>query len=193
MSGEGRSGRGIRLDGIDRRIIEELQVDGRRPFSRIAENLGVGEGAVRHRVKRLEAAGILQIVGIADPLKIGYGTMALIGIRVRPGFLSDVSRSIGSLPETSYVAMVTGAFDLFAEVICRDLADFTALLTERLYRIEGIMASESFMILQLHKLSYRWGAGLIEPAADPRLSSGNSLVVDERRASDPGSPARMSE
>jgi Lrp/AsnC family transcriptional regulator for asnA, asnC and gidA len=163
MATEGRTAGRIRLDGVDKRIIEALQTEGRRPFRRIADDLAVSESAVRYRVQRLQEAGILQIVGLADPLRIGFATMALVGVRVQPGHLAEVSRRICALSEVSYVAMVTGSFDLFAEVICRDPADFTEFLTERLHRIEGIIGVESFMILQLHKLSYRWGAAAAEP------------------------------
>ncbi len=158
MATDGRPAGRIRLDGIDKRIIEELQAEGRRPFRRIADDLAVSESAVRYRVQRLQQAGILQIVGLADPLRIGFATMALVGVRVQPGHLAEVSRRICALSEVSYVAMVVGSFDLFAEVICRDPDDFTEFLTGRLHRIEGIIGVESFMILQLHKLSYRWGA-----------------------------------
>ena len=163
MATDGRPAGRIRLDGIDKRIIEELQAEGRRPFRRIADDLAVSESAVRYRVQRLQQAGILQIVGLADPLRIGFATMALVGVRVQPGHLAEVSRRISALSEVSYVAMVAGSFDLFAEVICRDPDDFTEFLTERLHRIEGILGVESFMILQLHKLSYRWGVAAAEP------------------------------
>src|SRR3990170_3310357 len=86
-----------------------------------------------------------------------------VGVRVQPGHLAEVSRRISALSEVSYVAMVAGSFDLFAEVICRDPDDFTEFLTGRLHRIEGILGVESFMILQLHKLSYRWGVAAAEP------------------------------
>lgn len=196
MAGDGRSAGGIRLDTIDKRIIEELQVEGRRPFQRIADDIGVSEGAVRYRVQRLENAGILQIVGIADPLRIGFATMALVGIRVQPGRLVEVAQRIASLPQTSYVAMVTGAFDLFAEVICRDPADFTEFLTERLHRIDGILGAESFMILRLHKLSYGWGVGPIEPETPtaakgaPGRRAGRATVAAGKRERPPLAEAR---
>jgi AsnC-type helix-turn-helix domain len=59
------------LDRLDRGIIAALQIDGRRADSRIADEVGVSESVVRYRVQRLEDAGILRIVGIADPMRIG--------------------------------------------------------------------------------------------------------------------------
>ncbi len=69
------------VSDLDKRIIEHLQADGRRPFTQIAAELGVSEAAVRARTNRLIERGILQIVGVTDPLKLGFHQMAMIGIR----------------------------------------------------------------------------------------------------------------
>lgn len=160
----------LRLDEIDRSIIEALQVEGRRPYKRIADEIGVSEGSVRYRVARLEEAGILQVVGIADPLRIGFNTMALVGVRVRPGSTEHVCRELAALPQASYVAMVTGSFDVFVEAICRDPEDFRTFLTRDLHGIDGVLGAESFIILELHKLAYGWGVASADPA--PRLLGG---------------------
>ena len=78
----GRNGRGPdEVSELDKRIIEHLQQDGRRPFTQIAAELGVSEAAVRARTNRLVERGILQVVGVTDPLKLGFQQMAMIGIR----------------------------------------------------------------------------------------------------------------
>jgi Lrp/AsnC family transcriptional regulator for asnA, asnC and gidA len=159
-------GPALRLDDTDRRVIAALQADGRRPYSRIAASVGVSESVVRYRVGRLEQAGILQVVGIADPLKIGFDLMAMIGVKVRPGHLSEVCASITALPETSYVAAIAGAYDVIVEVVCRDTAHFTELLTGRLHHVEGVVDTESFLILEIHKMAYGWGVGEVAVVAE---------------------------
>ena len=57
----------VALDDIDKRIIEQLQQDGRRPYTQIAPAVGLSEAAVRQRVQRLIDAGVMQIVGVTDP------------------------------------------------------------------------------------------------------------------------------
>jgi Lrp/AsnC family transcriptional regulator for asnA, asnC and gidA len=155
----------LRLDDVDRRLIAALQADGRRPYSRIASDLGVSESVVRYRAQRLERAGILQVVGIADPLKIGFDLMAMIGVKVRPGAIDEVCAGITALPETSYVAAIAGAYDVLVEVVCRDTAHFSELLKRRLHEIDGVIDTESFLILEIHKMAYGWGVG--EVAAVP--------------------------
>jgi Lrp/AsnC family transcriptional regulator, regulator for asnA, asnC and gidA len=145
------------LDDIDRHVIAALQAEGRKPYSRIASELDVSESVVRYRAQRLEDEGMLQVVGIADPLRIGFDRMALVGLRVEPGTAERVCEAVTELPETSYVVMIAGSFDVLVEVICRDTDHFTELLTKRLQTIDGIVATESFFVLQVHKMAYGWG------------------------------------
>lgn len=147
------------LDEIDRRVIAALQAEGRRPFRSIADEIGISESVVRYRVQRLEDAGILQVVGIADPLRIGFDLMAMVGVRVRPGAIAGVCSALSELPETSYVAAVAGRYDVLVELVCRDTAHFQQLLTERLHAVEGVTSTESFLILEIHKMAYGWGVG----------------------------------
>jgi len=147
------------LDHIDRRVVAALQADGRRSFASIADELDVAESVVRYRVQRLEKAAILQVVGIADPLKIGFDLMAMVGVQVRPGEVDGVAAALTQLHETSYVAAVAGQYDLFVELVCRDTAHFQRLLTHGLNAVDGVVRTESFLILEIHKMAYGWGAG----------------------------------
>jgi len=152
------------LDDVDRQVIAALQADGRRPYSRIAGELGLSESVVRYRAQRLERAGVLQVVGIADPLKIGFDLMAMVGVKIRPGALDSVCDAIAELPETSYVAVTAGGYDALVEVVCRDTAHFGELLTRRLQTIDGVVAAESFLILDIRKMAYGWGVGQVAVA-----------------------------
>src|SRR3954467_3205257 len=97
---------------LDKRIIEHLQADGRRPFTQIAAELGVSEAAVRARTNRLVERGILQVVGVTDPLKLGFQQMAMIGIRCEADRLMAVAEAVGNFPEVSYVVVTAGSYDI---------------------------------------------------------------------------------
>jgi Lrp/AsnC family transcriptional regulator for asnA, asnC and gidA len=157
------------LDRLDRGIIAALQVDGRRAYSRIADEVGVSESVIRYRVRRLEDAGILQIVGVADPLRIGYDLMALVGVEVVPGRLADVSERLRMLREASYVVATAGRFDLFVEVMCRDTAHFTDVLTSGIQSTEGVIGTETFLVLGIHKMTFGWGVD--DDGATPDVAS----------------------
>jgi Lrp/AsnC family transcriptional regulator for asnA, asnC and gidA len=78
--------------------------------------------------------------------------MALFGVKVRPGAMESVCEAVTALPETSYVAATAGSFDVIVEVICRDTAHVTELLTTRLHLVDGIVATESFLVLEIHQI-----------------------------------------
>src|ERR1700677_21994 len=104
------------LDSIDRQIISHLQRDGRRAYGAIAHAVGLSEAGVRRRVQRLKDSGVMQIVAIPDPLQLGYGREALIGIRVH-GDVRLVADKIASIDEANYVVMTAGRCDIIAAVL----------------------------------------------------------------------------
>ena len=145
------------LDDLDGQIISILQYDGRTPFTTIAAELGTTEGTVRRRVKQLTENGLMQIVAIVEAHNMGFDEAAMIGISVQSNLVSSVAEEIAKLPEVSYLFQAAGDFDLIAEVYCRDREHFVSFLNDELQQIEGIERTQSFMMLKMHKLSYRWG------------------------------------
>jgi len=148
------------LDDLDRQIISILQYDGRTPFTAIANELGTTEGTVRRRVKQLTENGLMQIVAIVEAHNMGWNEAAMIGISVQANLISSVADEIAKLPEVSYLFQAAGEYDLIAEVYCRDKEHFVSFLNDELHQINGIENTESFMMLKMHKLSYRWGETL---------------------------------
>ena len=144
------------LSTLDKRIVEHLQADGRRPFTQIAHELGVSEAAIRARTNRLIERGILQVVGVADPGKLGF-QQALIGIRCEPGRLVAVAEALAELPEVDYVVVTTGRFDILIEMVSEDNEGLLGFLTERLQAIEGVRDTETFTYLRLVKQTYQFG------------------------------------
>ena len=142
---------------LDKRIIEHLQADGRRPFTQIATDLGVSEAAVRARTNRLVERGILQVVGVTDPLKLGFQQMAMIGIKCEASRLIEVAEEISQFPETDYVVVTAGTYDILVECVAEDNEALLTFLSERLRKIPGVRETETFVYLRLMKQSYQWG------------------------------------
>ena len=107
------------LDEVSKKIIEQLQQDGRRPYAAIAASVGLSEAAVRQRVQRFIKTGVVQIVAVTNPLHLGFSRQAMIGIRV-DGQLDPVVAAISALDEVAYVVITAGSFDVLAEVVCED-------------------------------------------------------------------------
>jgi Lrp/AsnC family transcriptional regulator for asnA, asnC and gidA len=141
-------------DEIDLQIIEALQKDGRVAFAQIAEQLNVSPGMIRLRYNRLVDQGFLKVVAITNPLRMGFKTMAMIGIRVDGSRLFEVAEKISKLDEVIYMIVSSGRFDIFAEVVCRDHEHLLRFITEKLSTIEGVRESESFMHLKIVKEVY---------------------------------------
>ena len=142
------------LDETDLNIIEALRKDGRVAFAQIAEQLGVSPGMIRQRYTRLVDQGFLKVVAITNPIRMGYKTMAMIGIRADGSKLLDVAEKISKLEEVIYLVVSSGRFDIFAEVVCRDHEDLLRFITEKLSTIDGVRESESFLHLKIVKEVY---------------------------------------
>jgi Lrp/AsnC family transcriptional regulator, regulator for asnA, asnC and gidA len=141
-------------DEIDLQIIDALQKDGRVAFAQIAEQLNVSPGMIRLRYNRLLEQGFLRVVAITNPLRMGFKTMAMIGIRVEGSKLLEVAEKISKFEEVIYLVISSGRFDLFAEVVCRDHEDLLRFITERLSTVDGVRETESFMHLKIAKEVY---------------------------------------
>jgi Lrp/AsnC family transcriptional regulator for asnA, asnC and gidA len=142
------------LDTIDLHIIQALRKDGRLPFAQIAEQLQVSPGMIRQRYNRLVEQGFLKVVAITNPLRMGFKTMAMIGIRAEGSRLLGVAERVSQLDEVIYMIICSGRFDIFAEVVCRDHQDLLRFITEKLSTIEGVRESESFIHLKIMKEIY---------------------------------------
>ena len=91
------------IDEINRAIITELQNDGRRSYTAIAQSVGLSEAAVRQRVQKLIDDGVMQIVAITDPFRLGFRRMAMVGMRI-DGDATSVAEALSKVPEVAYVA-----------------------------------------------------------------------------------------
>src|SRR5262245_62394377 len=106
----------VPLDDVSKAIIEQPQQDGRRPYATIGRAVGLSEAAVRQRVQKLLDAGVMQIVAITDPLRVGFRRQAMIGLKV-DGDLRQVADKLAAVPEVDYVVVCAGSFDLLVELV----------------------------------------------------------------------------
>jgi Lrp/AsnC family transcriptional regulator for asnA, asnC and gidA len=144
------------LDDVAKRIIEQLQEDGRRAYGTIGKAVGLSEAAVRQRVQRLLDTGVIQIVAVTDPVQVGFTRQAMIGIR-SSGDLPALAEALGQLAEVDYVVITAGSFDVLVEVVCENDEHLLDLLTTRVRTLPGVQTTETFVYLKLHQQQYNWG------------------------------------
>ena len=153
--GDGSAPSRVILDDVSKRIIEQLQSDGRRSYAAIGKAVGLSEAAARQRVQRLVDAGVMQIVAVTDPLTLGFRRQTMIGIRC-VGDLERVADLLADMAEIDYIVITAGSFDLLAEVVCEDDDQLLEIIS-RVRTIPSVTTTETFVYLKLRKQTYSWG------------------------------------
>jgi DNA-binding Lrp family transcriptional regulator len=151
----GSNGETYHLGEVDRRIVVELQADGRTPFAVIARNLDISESQVRNRVTRMTSSGAVRVVARTNPGTLGLHALAWLGVRAAPGSTpSRLAEQLRDLPSVSYLAVCTGRFDLMAEVLCPDLGHLSRLVDEDVRTLAGLDSVEVMMGLDVRYIRF---------------------------------------
>ncbi|TRW45206.1 Lrp/AsnC family transcriptional regulator [Georgenia yuyongxinii] len=144
------------LDDVSKTIVAQLQEDGRRSYATIGRAVGLSEAAVRQRVQRLLDAGVMQIVAVTDPVQVGMGRQAMVGVRV-DGPIQPVAAALAAMPEVDYVVITAGSFDILAEVVAEDDDQLLEITSTRIRGLAGVRTTETLVYLKLQKQIYTWG------------------------------------
>ena len=147
-----------KLDPIDEQIVVQLQADGRRSYGEIGNAVGLSEAAARQRVNRLRDSGVMRIAAIVDPIQLGFGVVATIGLRVS-GDTRSVAAKLAAVPEIEYVVITAGSFDLIAEVVCATEEELLRIINDSVRSNNEVRETETFMHLRTEKNVFAWGRG----------------------------------
>ncbi len=156
------------VDAVDETIIALLEEDGRRSYGEIGRSVGLSEAAARQRVNRLRESGLMRIVAITDPLRLGRAVVATVGIRVA-GDPRAVAARLAREDAIEWVVITAGSFDLLVEIVCRSESDLLATISEKIRSDAEVRETETFMHLQTEKNVFAWGRRLAlsgKPQAD---------------------------
>ena len=144
------------IDELDKRIILELQEDGRKPFSLIGDKIGMSEGTIRNRVKRLIDNDILKIEARVNPYAIPYKVTALVAVNLKKRAHEEVMNRIAAIPCVTSVFNATGRYGLFFEVMVDSLQELNKMLHKKeLKNIKEIAETECFVILNAKRKYFR--------------------------------------
>jgi len=147
----------LALDDVDRALIEALQRDGRASYADLADLVGLSPAATRLRVQRLLDSGVVQVVGVTNPLALGYPVMAALGVRVERN-VRLVADRIAAISGVIYVVFTSGSFDLLVEVLCEDSARLLHVIDDEVRAIEDCPQRQSFTYFGIHTHRFVWGA-----------------------------------
>lgn len=141
-------------DELDYQILKLLQKDGRMSFTEISKEINVAVSTIRHRFINLVEDGTLKIIGRIDPNKIGFNAYASVLISVKPKtFMTPIFEELTKLPEISFLASVSGDYDIEANVMCRDMEHLNELLGDKIHTLEGVFDTKTNMYMKIHKFS----------------------------------------
>jgi Lrp/AsnC family transcriptional regulator for asnA, asnC and gidA len=144
---------------IDLRIIRLLLANGALTNAAIASKLQTSEATVRRRRNRLEQEGYIRLVGSVNPIKLGFNSVAIIGVQAVASRVATVEQALQKLPEVHLLGLSSGGYDLMLEAWLRSSEDLARFTTESLARIEGIVRTDVFQFLKLSKY-YGWSGSL---------------------------------
>lgn len=138
------------LDALDKEIIRLLVEDGRIPIGTLAKRLKVTAPTLRKRIKKIEKEGLLKVSGLIDPQKHPEMTTALVAMNIQShGKMDQILAKITELPNVVWAGVVTGRYDIIAEVLIsggkNELYRFT---TETILKHGEVVRSESFVIMK---------------------------------------------
>ncbi|WP_400193701.1 Lrp/AsnC ligand binding domain-containing protein [Hymenobacter sp. B81] len=142
--------RNYELDDTDRKILALLLDDAKTPYTEIARKVHVSGGTVHVRMARLEELGIVQGATLKiDYPKLGYGVHAFLGIYLlKSSVYHSVAEQLRTIPEVVSIHFTTGAYGVFARLVCRDTQHLRDVLHDRIQLIEGIERTETLISLE---------------------------------------------
>ncbi|MFI0452809.1 AsnC family transcriptional regulator [Actinomadura sp. 6N118] len=155
-------------DELDRKLIHSLQLDGRAPFSRIADVLGVSDQTIARRYRRLRSRDLLRVVGVPPANYFAAGRW-LLRLRCVPGAAQGVAAALARRPDTSWVQLVSGGTEILCITRARSQDESEQLLLDKLPRSSRVVAVGAYSVLHAFY------------GAPNRLRGLDALTADESR------------
>lgn len=147
---------GYRIDETDVKIIRLLQEEGRRSNVGIARNVGISEATVRKRLNRLFSEGIIKVMGMVAPARVGLPKETIIFLQVELARLDEVATQLSQMPETRSLRYTTGEYDMVLEAFFPSDEALLQFLTRRLAPIAGIKKTATAHVLRVIKRAEEW-------------------------------------
>jgi len=122
----------------------------------IARQIGVAEATVRKRIERLLAEGVIKVVAVPDPAKVGFPTSTVIGLQVDLGKVGEIGERLAQMEEVRSVRYTTGEYDIIIEVLFQSNEQLLEFLTNELASIPGIKRAATSHVLKVVKGGGEW-------------------------------------
>lgn len=141
----------MKIDEVNVSIINHLR-DGRVPFKKIANELGVSEGTIRARVKKLQEEGVLEVTGLINPDVLPDKYVVMVGVKLKDMDLVKKAEEFSTLKGVISVCVVTGRFDLMLTVMLKKEFGMLEFYTNEVSQIENVRSVETFVVYKSFNL-----------------------------------------
>ncbi|HUD93958.1 Lrp/AsnC family transcriptional regulator [Sphingobium sp.] len=152
-----------RLDALDHKIVDKLARDARVSNRAIAAELGVTEGTIRTRIKRLQTQGLIQFTVVTDFRMAGSPNLCMLGIDADPSRVAELADRLRQMPELSCVILMLGRFNLLAMGLFTNIEQLNELITEQIRSLPGVQKVQT--AISVHNLKYEPGVAKITRGA----------------------------
>lgn len=142
----------VDIDDMDRKIIKELNKNGRISYTDLAKEIGLSRVAVQARVHALMDAGVIErFTAVINPEKIGIGVSAFFNVEVEPKHLHDVADQLAEEPYVTSLYHMTGPSKLHMHGLFRNNAEMEYFMREKLYVLPGITGVDCQLLINRYK------------------------------------------
>lgn len=150
------------FDALDRRLVHALQLDGRMPFSRIAEVLGVSDQTVARRYTRLRTDGVIRVIASIDPSRLGH-VQWIVRVQCKPDGTEKLAQALSLRDDTSWVSVSSGGTEISCTTWAPAGEDSPSLLLARLPRTPSVVGMSAHCVMHIffggaHGLALKSGA-----------------------------------
>lgn len=139
--------RKMAMDDLNMGIIRHF-LDGRVPFSKVAQDLGVSENTIRSRVQSLRESQIMEITGLVDPDVLPGHSTAFIGLKVEPQLVIRVADEVSRLKGVVASAAISGRYNIMMFTMFNEEFTLVQFMEEELSSVEGILDIEVLSVIK---------------------------------------------
>lgn len=144
----------VKLDGLDKKILSLIQDDARASFAKIAHKLGVSEGTIHLRVRKMQKRDVIKgFYTIVSPEKLGKGLTAFITVKADPAKYPGVLQSLLEIADISEIHDVTGEFYAMLKVRTKDKESLAGVI-DKVGTVKGVTATQTMVVLRTVKEQY---------------------------------------
>jgi DNA-binding Lrp family transcriptional regulator len=183
------------VDDLDRRIIACLRADGRASWTEIASRCGTSVATVSRRGQRLLGDGIVRVAVVPVTAYPGHGSMFFMRMACRSGAAAHVAEQLSTRPNIRFLALVSGPYDIAAEVCVDSRASLVDPLITEIQETDGVESSQTDLILHEYKVAQDWtwqllvGDSVANTISDPHACDAGHMddvdhgIIEVMRAS----------